>query len=225
MKLIKVTCEVRFKERMKILGSYETLHRELLKEEPKNIERWLAPGIRLQDKERKRVVVVDSNKGVIDVELPSNVGNCKDLIIQFFRTVDKEFEIPQIGRWGVRSTWIEEYQGSFKDLLLCYKKNIFNDSMMAGKADDVGVVLDYILEEKTKMSLTTGPMEKAQLTEQFLTFKPVNVPPVLLYASIDVGDMNVEKFSIRYLEKCLARAIAEGEKLALEVRECIGGKK
>lgn len=100
MKLIKVSCEVRFAERLKVLGSYETIHRELMKEEPKNVDRWLAPSMKLNDKERKRIMVVDSNRGIIDVEQPPNIGSCKDLIVQFFRVVDKEFKIPKVIRWG-----------------------------------------------------------------------------------------------------------------------------
>lgn len=125
----------------------------------------------------------------------------------------------ELGQHGLK-----KYDGAFSDLLFAYKKNIFNNALMANKADDVCIVLDYYLENKTKLSITAGPMEVAQLEEQYMAFKPVDAPPVFIYADVDVGDMKTPKFSVVYLEKFLLRAINEGEKLALELTKHVGGK-
>ena len=98
MKLVKVTCEIGYSDRMKLLAGYETLYRELLRKEPKDAKRWITPGLRLDDVERKRIMVVDPGRSVIDVQQPPNIGFCRDSVLQFFRRVDQEFSIPQVVR-------------------------------------------------------------------------------------------------------------------------------
>lgn len=209
---------------MKVLGSYEALYRELLRKEPTEAQRWLAPGLRLDDAERKRVMVIDPNRSVIDVEQPPNIGFCKDMVFQFFTHLNEKLGIPAVGRWGLRSTWIQEYDGQFSDLLLAYKKQIFGDSPLVGRSDDIGVVLDYFIDDNIKLSLTTGPMEIQQLKQQFLTFEPEGITPVFLYADIDMGDTKTRTYSEKYLGEFFTRALEEGEKLANEVAKHIGGK-
>ncbi len=224
MKLVKVTCEIRYAERMKVLGSYEALYRDLLKKEPTDVQRWPVPGLKLDDSERKRVMVVDPNRSVIDVQQPPNVGFCKDMVLQFFRNVNEKLVIPAVVRWGLRTTWIQEYDGQFSDLLLAYKKQIFGGSLLVGRSDDVGAVLDYFIDDNIKLSLTTGPMKLQQLKEQFLAFEPEGISPVFIYTDIDMGDTKTTTYSERYLSEFFTRALDEGERLASEVIKQVGGE-
>lgn len=222
MNLVKVTCELRYAKRMKILDNYETIYEELLKQEAKVAENWLAPGLRLDDNERKRVMVIDRNRNIIDVEQPPNIGFCKDMIMQFFHSVDEKFSIPEIARWGLRSTWINEYQGEFSELLNEYKKKIFGNFAIVQKADDVGTTFDYDIEDKVKLSVTTGPMKWQQLKEQFLKFEMEEKPQVFMYVSVDMGDTKSNSYSRKYLNEFVIRAMNEGEKIANEVIKQFG---
>lgn len=217
MRLVKVTCEIRYAERMRLLGSYEALYRDLLRKEPADVNRWLTPGLRLQDTERKRIMLVEASRSVIDVQEPPNVGSCKDMVLQFFTRVNADIGVPSVLRWGLRSTWIHKYDGSFQELLELCRQRVFGGSDLAGRASDVGAVFDYLVADDTKLSLTVGPMEYQQMKEQFFRFEPNTVPPVFLYADIDKGDTQTKHYSEKHLTQFLTRALEEGEKLAKTV--------
>lgn len=222
MILAKITCEIRYLERIKLLTGYEAIHRDLLKKEPEKADLWLMPGLRMEDKETKRVMLVDPVRSVIDIEQPPNVGFCRDSVMRFFKSVDERLGIPQIARYGLRSTWLQEYKGSFQDLRDKCKQRIFGSSSLVEKVDDVGAVFDYYIDGGQKLSMTTGPMEIEQLRSQFLVFEPQSFPPLFLYVDVDLGDTATKQFSAQYLRNFFDKAIKEGERLATEVNIQIG---
>lgn len=195
---------------------------DLLKKRAEQMDRMPVPGIRLEDKEKKRIMLVDPMRSVIDIEQPPNVGFCKDLVMQFFKSVDKRVGIPQIARHGLRSTWLQEYKGSFQDLLDKCKQRIFGNSSLVEKVNDVGAVFDYYIDDGQKLSMTIGPMGIEQLKSQFLVFEPVSFPSVFLYVDVDLGNTETKKFSLEYLLSFFERALKEGERLAKEIVTQVG---
>lgn len=222
MKLVKITCEIRYLERMKLLSGYEAIRKDMLKKEPKKAGSLLTPGLRIEDKEKKGVMLVDPVRSIIDVEQPPNVGFCKDSVIRFFTSVDERLGIPQIARYGLRSTWIQEYKGRFQDLLNMCKKQIFGGSSLVERAKDVGAVFDYYLESGQKLTMTIGPMEADQLKRQYLSFEPETLPSLFLYVDVDLGDTATKQFSIKHLQNFFDKAVKEGEKLGNEAISQIG---
>jgi len=224
MKLAKITCEIRFLERIRLLDGYKAVYRDLLKKEPEEAERWLIPGLRIEDKEQKRVMVIDPIRSVINVEQPPNVGFCRDSVMQFFGSVNTRLGIPHVARYGLRSTWLQEFKGTFDELLKTYKQRIFSSQGLAEKAFDVGAVFDYHGKDGHKLSVTTGPMQIEQLTSQFLVFKPESLPSVFLYVDVDLGDTRTKEFSEKYLRSFFDEAVQEGERLSTEVISQLGVK-
>ncbi len=225
MELIKITCEIRYLESIKLLAGYEAIYKDMLKKEMKKAGSLLIPGLRIEDKEKKRVMLVDLARSVIDVEQPANVGFCKDSVTQFFKSVDERIGIPQIARYGLRSTWIQEYKGSFQDLIDKCKKHIWGGSNLAQRASDVGAVFDYYLESGQKLTMTVGPMEAEQLRRQFLSFEPEKLPSPFLYVDVDLGDTATKQFSIHHLGNFFDKAVKEGERLGNEAIDQIGVSK
>jgi hypothetical protein len=222
MKLVKIACEIRYLERIKLFAGYEAIHRDMLKKEPEKVESWLTPGVRMEDKERKRVMLVDPVRSAIDIEQPPNVGFCRDSVIQFFKSVDERLGIPQVGRHGLRSTWIQEYNGSFQELLDKCKQRIFGNSALVEKVNDLGAVFDYYIDVGQKVSITIGPMEIKQLRSQFLIFEPESFPSLFLYVDVDVGDTTTRQFSAQYLRNFFDKAVKEGERFSSEAITQIG---
>lgn len=222
MKLVKINCEIRYLEGIKLLAGYEGIYTDLLKKEPEQVKRWAMPGLRLEDREKKRVILVDPARSVIGIEQPPNVGFCRDLVIQFFGSVNERLGIPQIARYGLRSTWIEKYEGSFQELLSKCKQRIFGNSRLIEKTDDVCAVLNYTVEGGQKLSVTTGPMEVEQLKSQFLTFEPESLPQLFLYVDVDLGDTMTKQYSAQYVRAFFDKAIEEGSRLAKEVITQVG---
>jgi len=222
MKLVKISCEVKYLERIKLFGGYEAIHRDMLKKELETAGTWLTPGLRIKDKESKRAMLVDPFHSVIDIEQPPNVGFCRDSVLRFFKSVDERLGIPQVTRYGLRSTWIQESNGSFRDLVDKCKQRIFGSSTLVEKVDDVGAVFDYHIDEGQKLTMTIGPMEFEQLRSQFLSFETKPFPLPFLYVDVDLGDTTTKQFSIQKLSNFFDMAVSEGERLTSEAITQIG---
>lgn len=217
-KLVKVTCELRFQERLRLLAGFENIYRSLLGKEPEDAGKWLIPGLRIQNPERRETSLIDAARSVIDIEEPPNVGFCKDSILRFFKILDDEFSIPAIGRWGLRSTWIQEYDGDFESVLAEYKTRFFHEAAsLVQKAHDAGLTFEYSIDKGRKLTVTTGPMNLDQMKAQFLTYPPKAISPVFLYTDVDMGDTTKREYSPKYLADFILAAVQEGERLMDEV--------
>lgn len=221
MELIKVICELRHAERMKILAPYEDLHREVLGREPEDVGKWITPGLRLEDKDRNRVVIVDPSHTAVDMEQPANVGYCKDTILALFQYVHRVFSIPRIARWGLRFTWIHGYPGDFQTLLGACKERLFASGALVGRASDVALVLDY-MANGLKLTVTVGPMKVEQLKSQFLVFEPKELPPVFLYVDVDAADVETPQYSRKHLGQLFDRGHGQAKAIAEEVISVVG---
>ena len=222
MKLVKISCEIRYLERIKLFDGYEAIHKDMLKKELEKPGTWLAPGLRIEDKENKKAMLVDPFHSVIDIEQPPNVGFCRDSVFRFFRSVDERLGIPQVARYGLRSTWIQESNDSFRDLIDKCKQHIFGSSTLVEKVDDVGAVFDYYIDGGQKLTMTVGPMEFEQLNRQFLSFETEPFPLPFLYVDVDLGDTTTKQFSAQKLHNFFDKAVSEGERLASEAITQIG---
>lgn len=221
MQLVKITCELRFSERISLLKGYETIHKDVLKKAPEHPEQWLIPGLIMDDKEKKRSWIVDQQRGIIDIEQP-DVNFCRSSIIEFFNSIDKNLGFPPINRYGLRSIWISEYSKSFQELLKTIKENTYKNLDLINKANDVCVVFDNIIDTGKKISVTTGPMEYQQLKVQFLRFESQSIPKVFLFVAADMGDTNTKGFSSKYLNEFVDKSISEGQKLTQDVVKALG---
>jgi len=221
MILTKITCELRFSERISLLSGYEAIYKDVLKKAPEHPEQWLIPGLVMEDKERKRSWLIDQVRIAIDVEQP-DIDFCKSSIMEFFNAIKKNLGFPSISRYGLRSTWISEHGGGFQDLLKIIKQKIYSNFDLVKKSDDIGTVFDYILDTGKKISVTIGPMEYDQLRSQFLRFDLQSIPKVFLYVAVDMGDTNTRGFSSKYLEDFVDKSINEGQKFSNDVINALG---
>ena len=221
VQLIKVTYELKYAKNMNLLAEHENIHRDLLSEEAPDTSRWLMPGLRLEDKSKKRIMLVDPVRGVIDIDIPPNIGFCKDSVLQFLKSVHNRFGIPEIARWGLRSIWIQDYRGKFEDLMGIYKQHLLGNSTLIRDAYDVGTVLDYHINGE-KVSVTTGPMESDQLKRQFLTFDAESVPAIFAFVSVDIGDTKTKDYSLKHVTEFFSKAMDEGERMARDVFHQLG---
>jgi hypothetical protein len=221
MRLIKVICELRYAERMRALAPYEALYREVMGKEPEDADKWITPGLRIEDKERKRLLVVDPARTALDIEQPPNVGYCKDTILAIFEHVQGLLTIPRIARWGLRFAWIHDYPGDFQALLAICKQRLLGAAGFVGRASDIGLFLNYVVDD-VKVSVTAGPMMIEQLKSDFLRFEPKDVPPVFLYLDLDTEDVQTPQYSRRRLGQLFDTGHAQAEATAKEVIAFVG---
>lgn len=227
MKLIKIVTELRYIEKSKQLSPIEELFRELQKEETEEKSRIpiITPGFRIRDEGNKAFKAVDAMRSVIDIEQPRNIKFCKDEIVKFFQAVDRKVGIPPIARYGIKSTWIHEYDGSFEDLLQKYRGSVFGNLKVVENVDDIGVSLDYDIASGKKSSVTFGPMKIEQLQSQFMSYRIEGISKVILYIDIDACDTITKKFSAEFLNAFFDKSIKRGERMSSEIGIIVGVKK
>jgi hypothetical protein len=151
------------------------------------------------------------------------VGYARDSTMQFFSSVNSRLSVPQVARYGLRSTWIFEYQGKFEDLLSRCKQHIFGSTKIVEDVDDMAAVFSYG-KGKQKFQLTTGPMEVEQLKTQYLSFEIDSLPPIFQYVDVDFGDIETKQYSTKYLREFFDKAVSEGQKLAEKIASEVGVK-
>lgn len=209
MRLVKVITELRFSGRLKLLKPYEELYSAILGEEIKQPEKWVSPSLNLRAKQKKMSTSLESERCAVDLEEVPNIGYCVQTISSTFKKVDDILGIPLLARTGVRSMWIEPFEGTFADLLTAYKKKMLGSNVLSEEASDVGFVLDFV-DEDCKVSLTTGPMEMQQLKTQFLNFEPEGIPDVFIFSDIDRATTNETKYSNKFLSEFIRRGLDYG---------------
>lgn len=223
MRLVKVITELRFSGRLKLLKPHEELYLAILGEELKQPERWITPGLTLQAKQRKMKTILEAKRCAVDLEEVPNIGYCVQTIAGIFKKVDDILGIPLLARVGVRSMWIEPFEGTFADLLAVYKKSMLGSNILCKQASDVGVVLDFV-DEDCKVSQTTGPMETQQLKTQFLAFEPESIPDVFIFSDIDRATTNETKYSNKFLNGFIRQGLDYGEERAKTLIDILRSK-
>ena len=223
MRLVKVITELRFSGRLKLLKPYEELYLAILGEELKQPERWFAPGLALEAKQRKMRTSLEPKHCAIDLEEVPNIGYCVQTISGTFKKIDDILGIPLLARVGVRSMWVEPFESTFADLLTVYKKSMFASNILSEQASDVGIVLDFV-DEDCKVSLTTGPMEAQQLKSQFLASEPERIPDVFIFTDIDRATTNETKYSNRFVNEFIQQGLDYGEEQAKKLIDIIRSK-
>ena len=222
MNLIKVTCELRYSERMPLFKGYELIYNDLQSKTPEHPDQWIMPGLRIEDKDKKAIWLIDPVRSAIDVEQPNDIETCKKAVIGFFEVVHKRIDFPSIARYGMRTTWIKEYHGSFQDFVDTFKQKFYADVNLLKKASDVGVMFNLSLSADQKISVTFGPMEYEQLKIQFIRFESHSFPKIFLYTDVDFGDTLIKSFSHEHITNFFDKAISEGQKISTELGETFG---
>ena len=223
MRLVKVITELRFSGSLKLLRSYEDLHLAILGQELKQPERWITPGLTLEAKQKKLRTILEQKRCAVDLEEVPNTGYCVQTIAGIFKKVDDILSIPLLARIGVRTIWIEPFEGTFTDLLKVYKKSVLGSNILCEQASDVGLVLDFV-DGDYNVSLTTGPMEAQQLKTQFLTFEQETIPNVFIFGNIDRATTNETKYSNKFLNEFIQQGLGYGEEQAKTLIDILGGK-
>lgn len=222
MKLVQVITELRFLGILKPLKPYSELHLAVLGEEPKEPEKWPALGVEFKDVKRKIKTLVESKRCAISLEYVPNLGYCRQTIAQTLKRIDDILEIPLLQRVGVRSVWIEASEMGFEELLTKYRASMLIDNSLSQQCVDLGVVLDLI-DEESKIRLLTGPMKLEQLKAEYLSFEAEDLPVVFACVDMDYFTTRETKYSDKFLNEFLDRALTYSSERGEEVVNIVLG--
>lgn len=220
MDLVKVTFELRFSQPMELFPAGAALKSALLGEREGARNTSTPLNYRIEDKANKRIAVVNSQQIIMDVEQPASVRTAKNSIRIVANSVEQQFDIPSIARWGIRTTWISKYEGSFQALRDKFSERFLVANELTSEAADVGISLTYRIGQR-RATLSAGPMELDQLKSQVLTIPPIDLPDVFTYADVDLGDSSTHEFSEKYLLAFFDEAAKQGKILTESVQSIL----
>lgn len=220
MRLVKVITELRFVNRLHLLQQYEDLHRAILGEELKEPEKIFAPAMVLEAKQKKIRTVLEFSRFGADLEDVPNLGHCVQTISALVKKVDDVVRLPRMSRVGIRSFWIEPFDGDFATLLKRYKEKMLNKDALLEQAYDVSLVLDFGPDSR-KLTVTTGPMELDQLKKQVLLYEADNLPGLFSYVDADYATKEESDYSAKFLADFVKQGLDRGSEYAQKLFDVI----
>lgn len=210
--LVCFTTELRYAEFMSLLKGHEDVLRKITGEEPKDKDKWLIPGLKIERKQQKELVIVDPNRTAYQLQEPSSLAHAAELAKQRFDIVEKAFGIPKLVRWGCRTQWIEPLEDDINKATSLFKSKVFGAFIPSKLANDVGISLDHKLDDKgTLVHVTSGPMEPKQLKDMFLPWGTNALPPAFIFIDIDLSWREPVSFSTIELAKFIKKGCEIGE--------------
>lgn len=223
MKFVKFILELRLEKRLQLLKPYEEIHKVFLGEEPKDVEKWLTPSMRLENKNKKIISVIEKSRCAVEIQEPPNNGYCLQNTMRVLDAIDEFLHIPTVKRIGLRSIWIESFKGEFNDLVHIYKDKIYSKNTLIEKSSDVCVILDF-QEEEGMVHLISGPMQEEQLRKQYFPFVSEKLPEVFVFCDIDYSETLSREYNKKFINGFVNKGIKYGEEYSKEYLHLFGDK-
>ncbi len=224
--LVKVTCELKYQESMPLLEGHARVFEQLTGQKPEETgNRWLVPGLRVDAKDRKEVVVIDPQRTIVDLQEPPSVQHAEDVILQRFELVQQTFGIPDVSRWGCRTVWIQPHDGTRSDLQQLFKERVFRELGLVRDAEDMAFISEFRGEPGGKITVTCGPMWAEQLRERYVRWGTREYPPAFVCVDVDFASWSQPAYSRARLGKFLGQAFAAGAEHARAAADTILGDK
>lgn len=218
--LVRFSCELRYAKDQVLIRSHADLFRRITGEDPP-AEQWANPGLRIDRRSNKEVVIVDPARCIVEVQEPPSQEHALDVIQQRVSAISEFFDMPEIARWGARFVWIVEYKDGIENLMSTFRERLQSGFELAKDATDVAIVLHFGQEGQDGSQLHLGPMWKEQLLDRYLRLGDKEYPSAFLTADVDCWDVNHPEYSIRHLRRFLARSLESSLKYAQRAFEDI----
>lgn len=203
---------------MPLLLGHEELHRRLQGEEPKR-ETWLVPGLRIERREQKEIVIVDPMRIALEMQEPSSGRHAIETLRQRIHLIEEIWKIPDVTRWGCRTVWIEPFSDSIEALTGVFRTTVFGGSDLAKEAADLAAVFEFKGEAETeKITVSCGPMWPDQLRQRYVPWSTGNIPEAFLLVDVDFGATVPSTYSRSVVGKFLDSAMTAGDLFA---KKCI----
>ncbi len=224
MKLVKVICELRYSSQMSLLKAHEDLYETFMGEKPKDVDRWLTPGVKFDREQAKESLVAAPERTAFEIHEPASPGHAAEKILQRFESVAHLFGVPDVLRWGLRTFWIEPSEGSLDDLSTIFKGKVFGGFELAKEASDIACVFDFKSHvESERVHLQAGPMWPEQLREQYVRWASADLPQAFIFIDVDYSTSDPKSYSRLTLGKFAKKGLEAGKTYARKFVESVAG--
>ena len=217
MRPIRLVLEIRHSQVPELFLNKEKIFLAITGQESP-INSFNGEGIRVHIKKKKMFVVVEPGRtGVLTEEL-SNEKNSKDLIYQIFSKLNEHLSWKKIDRVGIRSFWIHPTEENFDNFVQIFKDVFFNTSNdVLNESKDVGSFLT-LYDGNNRVNFISGPMEKAQLLNEYMTYKDGTFPDRFVFVDIDYSITNTS-FSDALVKDSLDKAMGYSRSKSSQVEQ------
>jgi hypothetical protein len=219
MEILSLTLEIRFKQNTSLTadGKIKKLVEIVTGKSPKEEPPAGTMMVEIGDNPSKTKVIIQGNRIAIAVEQP-NASQSKERLIELLKSIYKEvnFEENSIDRIGVRTQWIQEWNGSFTSLMEKYRAVFYQKCSLVNEASDIAVSLT-LEHDNYKVNYNSGPVRSNEAKEKWLVFKERNIPHDFILVDIDrYASENVPTNNLIAIKQFILDSIKYGQNKTTE---------
>jgi hypothetical protein len=177
------------------------------------------PLVVTRDQEKMRFVL-QVRALIVELEGPTPLRDITPALIRILGEIHQASPIPETDFARLDLLFIEPYALPLHELVLKVKTTYFQPMELISSATDVGFSVDEQVGD-TIRHRQIGPMEPAQLNEQYLNFKRDDLPRAFLFLSMGHSSSAVRPFSREgyreFLSQALQRQTEQAQQLARQM--------
>lgn len=125
-----------------------------------------------------------------------------DILTKKVEDINSVSPIPVIGKFICETEFIEPKNLPFYEILSLLKNRFLKNNSIANSATDIALIFDEV-DGKIVKHLQFGPMDKTQLTNQYIIWKIDKLPENFIFAICSYSLTNETNYSSEILKKFL----------------------
>ena len=219
MQLVHFSVELKFEEKSQLPSPAEKVYRAITGKKP-NKSKVVEPGAHISASDIRVDISWHFDKCKIILEDKSNLEQCVETVLIWLNQIDKVAPMGKIDSTRVTTYWLMPAPSyDFASLEQKYREKMIADNkdILTGTFDS-SIILDIGISDCT-LHHQSGAMKRQQLLEEYLSFKPDEVPEVFLFLEADIineGKVEYSKEGMRkrlsaLFEHCMSHSNAFGQ--------------
>lgn len=219
MQLVHFSVELKFAEAGQLSSPAEKVFRAITGKKPDK-SKVVEPGAHVSVSDARVDILWYFNKCKIILEDVSSLERCVETALLWLSQIDKVAPTGKIDSTGVTTYWLLPAPSyDFASLERKYREKMIvnNEDILKGTFDS-SIVLDIGISDCI-LHHQSGAMKRQQLLEDYLTFKPDEVPEVFLFLEANIINEDKVKYSkdgmrkrlSAFFEHCMSHSNAFGQ--------------
>ena len=207
MRLLSFEIEIEFAEEIQVPSLSQRVHQAITGRTPtKKYEETTVPDVHIRATKRKMIIDWDTSACTITLEHISSPQHCIDTILSLLKNIDTVAPINRLSSRTVTTYWLLPTPNyDFPSLERKYRETMMAQQTIQDGTFDSSVILD-IKANKRILHHQSGAMGIKQLLDDFLIFKPDDVPKVFLFLLTSIVERKVIQYSSEEMYSFLANA-------------------
>lgn len=216
MQLKRIVLEVRFKDIARSFNWRAQLAQGITgNASAPSLESPINEGLEINIAEGKTKVQIQSRRFALVIDDCSDRAEMKMVIDRVMQRVYNAVGWQTMLRIGVRTIWVEEFDGTLDALIRKLRERNFADNAIVNQATDVAVTLT-LRDGENSVNYISGPMSKEELATKY-SINDDNggvIPDVILVVDSDYSSATETSFSKNKVVNFFEKAVDYGKDIA-----------